>query len=122
MLLKSLLDDATKAKEKLENDYLEAHTERLILESQLASLSGGGPIEGYAKGSSIIIIFHHLCGGVVQLADSLTVLQDLMYIKKFERICSNSNRSFLQLKSVRPRLRQNSPPLRGILSLLNLIV
>ncbi|KAI5800357.1 HOOK protein-domain-containing protein [Peziza echinospora] len=74
MLLKSLLDDATKAKEKLENDYLEAHTERLILESQLASLSGGGPIEGYAKGPSIIIIFHHLCGGVVQLADSLTEL------------------------------------------------
>lgn len=49
MILKSLLEDATKAKDKLEHDYLQSHTERLILEAQLAALCGSGPIdEGYA--------------------------------------------------------------------------
>ncbi|KAF8454965.1 HOOK protein-domain-containing protein [Terfezia claveryi] len=52
MLLKSLLDDATKAKDKLEHDYLQSHTEKLILESQLASLHGGGPL---AEGSDVLL-------------------------------------------------------------------
>lgn len=52
MLLKSLLDDATKAKDKLEHDYLQSHTDKLILESQLASLRGGGPL---AEGSDVLL-------------------------------------------------------------------
>lgn len=54
MLLKNLLEDAQKAKDKLEHDYLQSHTEKLLLESQLASLRGGGDdlAEGYEKLSS----------------------------------------------------------------------
>jgi protein HOOK3 len=45
-MLKSLLDDSQKAREKLEKDYLQSHGEKLILESQLTALKSGVSVEG----------------------------------------------------------------------------
>jgi hypothetical protein len=51
ILLQNLLEDATKAKEKLERDYLQVHAEKLIVEARLkAALSGGPTIDGYVFG------------------------------------------------------------------------
>lgn len=47
VMVQSLLDDSQRAREKLEKDYLQAHGEKLILESQLTALKGGVSIEGY---------------------------------------------------------------------------
>lgn len=79
MLLKNLLDDATKTKDKLEQDYLQSHTEKLILQAQLASLHGGAPLaEGYEKLSSIFCEF----------VDSLTLygLKGPMCFSKYGKI------------------------------------
>ncbi|RPB02593.1 hypothetical protein L873DRAFT_1673240 [Choiromyces venosus 120613-1] len=46
VMLQHMLDDAIKAKDKLEHDYLQAHTGKLILEAQLAAINGGSSIEG----------------------------------------------------------------------------
>ena len=46
VMLQHMLDDTTKAKDKLEQEYLQAHTGKLILEAQLAAINGGSSIEG----------------------------------------------------------------------------
>ncbi|KAL7275336.1 hypothetical protein RUND412_001738 [Rhizina undulata] len=46
IMLQHLLDDATKARDKLEQDFLDTHTEKLILESQLAAIRHGTASEG----------------------------------------------------------------------------
>ncbi|KAG0641991.1 HOOK protein-domain-containing protein [Tuber brumale] len=58
--------DATKAKDKLEQDYLQAHTGKLILEAQLAAINGGSSIEG----SEIMLkLRQNLVGAEEQLID-----------------------------------------------------
>jgi len=47
MMLQQLLNDATLAKDKLEQDFLQAHTDKLVLEAQLTAIRGGPSIEGY---------------------------------------------------------------------------
>lgn len=47
MMLQQLLNDATLAKDKLEQDFLQAHTDKLVLEAQLTAIRGGTSIEGY---------------------------------------------------------------------------
>ncbi|KAF8426574.1 hook-related protein family [Tirmania nivea] len=74
MLLKNLLDDATKAKEKLERDYLQSHTEKLILESQLASLRGG-PL---GEGSDVLLrIRQNLVDQEVELTSTKKKLSEI---------------------------------------------
>lgn len=46
MMLQQLLDDATLAKNKLEQDFLVAHTDKLVLEAQLTAIRGGTSVEG----------------------------------------------------------------------------
>jgi len=46
VVLQHMLDDATKARDKFEQEYLQAHTGKLILEAQLAAINGGSSIEG----------------------------------------------------------------------------
>lgn len=47
VLLKGLLEDVQRQKDKLENDFLAVNSEKLLLESQLDALRGGVSIEGY---------------------------------------------------------------------------
>ena len=47
VMLQHMLDDATKAKDKLEQEYLQAHAGKLILEAQLAAINGGSSNEGF---------------------------------------------------------------------------
>lgn len=55
IVLKNQLEDAQKSKAKLEQDYMRSHTEKLVLESQLAALRDGGPIdEGYYNSPLLI--------------------------------------------------------------------
>ena len=115
MLLKNLLDDATKAKDKLEHDYLQSHTEKLILESQLASLRGGGPLaEGYEKLSSTYCEF----------VDSLTIvgLEGPMSFFICDKTSWIKKRSLSVLRRSCLRLLRSSQLLRENLLLLNLIV
>jgi protein HOOK3 len=49
MMLQQLLDDATLAKNKLEQDFLVAHTDKLVLEAQLTAIRGGTSVEGYVR-------------------------------------------------------------------------
>lgn len=49
MMLQQLLDDSIKAKDKLEQDFLQAHTDKLVLEAQLTALRGGTSVEGYVR-------------------------------------------------------------------------
>ncbi|KAI5787174.1 HOOK protein-domain-containing protein [Geopyxis carbonaria] len=46
VVLQHMLEDARKARDKLEQDYLQANTERLVLESQLAAIRSGAAGEG----------------------------------------------------------------------------
>lgn len=47
IVLKHMVEDATRARDKLEYDYLEVNTAKLILESQLYSIRAGTTSEGY---------------------------------------------------------------------------
>jgi protein HOOK3 len=46
IMLQHMLEDATKARDKLEQDFLKSHTERLVLEAQLLAIGGGSSVEG----------------------------------------------------------------------------
>jgi protein HOOK3 len=47
VVLKHMLEDATRARDRLEQDYLEANTAKLVAESQLAVIQSGAASEGY---------------------------------------------------------------------------
>jgi hypothetical protein len=47
-----MLEDTSKARDKLEQDFLQAHTDKLVLESQLASIRSGNTSEGYVVSPS----------------------------------------------------------------------
>ncbi|KAG0131806.1 hypothetical protein HOY82DRAFT_324439 [Tuber indicum] len=66
VMLQHMLDDATKAKDKLEQDYLQAHTGKLILEAQLAAINGGS----FTEGSEVMLkLRQNLVGAEEQLID-----------------------------------------------------
>ncbi|KAF8468402.1 hypothetical protein BDZ91DRAFT_109337 [Kalaharituber pfeilii] len=75
MMLKNLLDDAQKAKDKLEHDYLQSHTEKLLLESQLATLRGGGPLD---EGSDVLLkLRQNLVDRELELTDTKKKLSEM---------------------------------------------
>ena len=115
MLLKQMLDDVQRAKDKLEHDYLQSHTEKLILESQLASLRGGGPLdEGYEKLSSITV------NSMIQL--TLDGLKGPMCFSNYDTISWIKSRSLRILRGNYQRPQPSSRPLRENSLLLNQIV